>query len=420
VRAFYSYDADGRLKESIDLAASTKYDYDARGRPLSVGIASSKGELTSLFYEYDALGRRVMRLEAGVGGSRTLDDGLGFDHTMSMNLDATGSRAAGASKPGASGKYDGKYRYEGPGASESPGASATVLGAERNSLAVKGHPVAFTTKAGSYYLGQDRLGSTESISDSAGGIFECLEYDAFGSLVSGDPEAASLWGYAGKRYDPATGSYDYGFRDYAPSQGRFTSVDPIRDGANWYGYCDADPVNFVDLWGLSASDRNFAADVRAMEARLIDITVTDREIANSKTLEALGAKYGSDNAYGKTNSLSETKYDCTGNMSAVAQKTYLSGSMLMDPAQRAVDYKDVKHNLDVGTWAVIAYPDTDEKGNKITSYHTQMTLGNNKYFDSVPDTGSREGPSTTTTSTEKWLSTQGIIPDDVIYIRPRR
>jgi RHS repeat-associated protein len=74
--------------------------------------------------------------------------------------------------------------------------------------------------------------------------------------VSGDPEAASLWGYAGKRYDPATGSYDYGFRDYAPSQGGFTSVDPIRDGANWYGYCDADPVNFVDLWGLSASDRS--------------------------------------------------------------------------------------------------------------------------------------------------------------------
>jgi RHS repeat-associated protein len=259
-RAFYSYDADGRLKESIDLAASTKYDYDARGRALSVDIASSKGELTSLIYEYDALGRRVMRLEAGVGGSRTLYDGLGFDHTMSMNLDATGSRATGASKPGASGKYDGKYRYEGPGASESPGASAMVLDAERNSLAVKGHPVAFTTKAGSYYLGQDRLGSTESISDSAGGIFERIEYDAFGSIVTGAPEAASLWGYAGKRYDPATGSYDYGFRDYAPSQGRFTSVDPIRDGANWYGYCDADPVNFVDLWGLSASDSRYSAD----------------------------------------------------------------------------------------------------------------------------------------------------------------
>ena len=73
---------------------------------------------------------------------------------------------------------------------------------------------------------------------------------AFGSIVSGSPEAASLWGYAGKRYDPATGSYDYGFRDYEPSQGRLTTVDPIRDGSNWYAYCNADPINYVDLWGL--------------------------------------------------------------------------------------------------------------------------------------------------------------------------
>ncbi len=35
---------------------------------------------------------------------------------------------------------------------------------------------------------------------------------------------------------------------------RFTTVDPIRDGANWFTYVNNDPVNYVDLWGLLASE----------------------------------------------------------------------------------------------------------------------------------------------------------------------
>lgn len=49
-----------------------------------------------------------------------------------------------------------------------------------------------------------------------------------------------------------TGLSDYGFRDYAPTLARFTTVDPIRDGSNWYAYCNSDPVNYVDMWGLEA------------------------------------------------------------------------------------------------------------------------------------------------------------------------
>ncbi|MCK5201725.1 MAG: hypothetical protein KAR21_25400, partial [Spirochaetales bacterium] len=32
------------------------------------------------------------------------------------------------------------------------------------------------------------------------------------------------------------GFYDYGFRDYDPVQMRFTTVDPIKSGSNWYAY----------------------------------------------------------------------------------------------------------------------------------------------------------------------------------------
>lgn len=48
--------------------------------------------------------------------------------------------------------------------------------------------------------------------------------------------------------------YNYGYRDYSPQIVRFTTMDPIRNGANWFAYVNNDPVNYVDLWGLLASD----------------------------------------------------------------------------------------------------------------------------------------------------------------------
>jgi RHS repeat-associated protein len=76
------------------------------------------------------------------------------------------------------------------------------------------------------------------------------EYDAFGTPYQGDFSSGMNLGYTGKSYDPATGLYNYGFRDYAPQVARFTTVDPVRDGSNWFAYVNNDPVNYVDLWGL--------------------------------------------------------------------------------------------------------------------------------------------------------------------------
>ena len=66
--------------------------------------------------------------------------------------------------------------------------------------------------------------------------------------------ASGTRGYLGKPYDSITGLYNYGYRDYSPHTVRFTTVDPIRDGSNWFAYVNNDPVNYVDLWGLLASD----------------------------------------------------------------------------------------------------------------------------------------------------------------------
>jgi murein DD-endopeptidase MepM/ murein hydrolase activator NlpD len=41
----------------------------------------------------------------------------------------------------------------------------------------------------------------------------------------------------------------------------------VRDGSNWFAYVNNDPVNYVDPWGLTASDNDWAGDV-------VGITIT--------------------------------------------------------------------------------------------------------------------------------------------------
>ena len=54
-------------------------------------------------------------------------------------------------------------------------------------------------------------------------------------------------------------------RYYAPGYGRFTQIDPIRDGTKWYAYCDNDPVNKIDPSGMAPYEK-----FRTIEEALLD------------------------------------------------------------------------------------------------------------------------------------------------------
>jgi uncharacterized protein RhaS with RHS repeats len=55
-------------------------------------------------------------------------------------------------------------------------------------------------------------------------------------------------------YDNYSGLVNYGFRDYSPISMRFTTVDPIHAGFNWYSSVSNDPINKIDPFGLTESD----------------------------------------------------------------------------------------------------------------------------------------------------------------------
>ena len=132
----------------------------------------------------------------------------------------------------------------------------TCYRGERTGLSVNGTLAAVASSDyGAQYFSTDLLGSVKTTTDSLGTQKASYTYDAFGTLVEGDLSGTKDYGYLGKQHDPTANLYNYGYRDYSPSHARFTTVDPIRDGTNWFSYCNGDPVNFVDLWGLEAGDK---------------------------------------------------------------------------------------------------------------------------------------------------------------------
>ena len=281
----FEHDANGNMTKEILGNVTTDYSYTPLNRV--TGITSSypgflspdpKKRTTMVQYEYDAFGRRNSRtfytghekhgeVEIKIETQTNhLYEGLGFTVLAEFENKKDNDRY--------------RYRYD-------PKNNPTIeyLYAEGDILSrnmfkdrkYRGNYRNMKVKDTAYYH-QDPLGSTVMITDKKGHVEGNFSYDAFGTLYD---DSRFSWGndnlnergkhsvplnlYNGKRLDPAVGLYDYGFRDYSPQQMRFTTVDPIKSGSNWYAYVNNDPVNFIDPLGLTASDTQAARDLTEWE-----------------------------------------------------------------------------------------------------------------------------------------------------------
>ena len=223
-------------------------------------------------YRYDSFGRRTHTAERTKWGMRTIYDGLTFEVVKegettpdSRSITTTGTNGASINEYKLDGSHTRGTRYyfirdRGKELRTDKNGEALPDRTKgvRTYLYLNGERVAinnlYNTNHGQYYYGSDILGSVKFITGGGGQEVKRIEYDIFGGIYKGASPYGLETGYTGKPYDSVTGLSDYGFRDYSPTHARFITEDPIRDGENWFSYVGNNPVNWVDPWGLSASD----------------------------------------------------------------------------------------------------------------------------------------------------------------------
>jgi RHS repeat-associated protein len=216
------------------------YTADALNRYSAVGAVTptydGNGNLTSdgtFTFGYDAENRMTSASGAGNTASYTYDT-QGRRKTKTMNGTTTVFVTDAANREvleydGTSGAIQRWYAY-GLGSND-------VLGLMN---------VAAATRAA---LVPDIQGSVIASLDSASGTLSKIGYLPYGKSPSTGP-----FGYTGQRVDVETGGlYYYRARHYSPAWGRFMQADPIGygGGVNLYAYVNNDPLNLLDLYGLS-------------------------------------------------------------------------------------------------------------------------------------------------------------------------
>ena len=103
--------------------------------------------------------------------------------------------------------------------------------------------------------GTDGLGSVQGEVDPNGTVTASRKFDVYG-LVRGSSGTSTsrhkFVGSLGHTSEDETGLLYMRARYYDPQIGRFASEDPGREDANWFTYCQNDPVNKIDESGRSA------------------------------------------------------------------------------------------------------------------------------------------------------------------------
>lgn len=211
----FAYTANGELAAKTNGTAVTTYSYDVRGNLRDVTLPAGP----QIAYVVDAAGRRIGRKVNGV-----LVQGWLYQDALKpvAELDGTGAVVS-------------RFVYAG-----------------------KPNVPEYIVKGGSTYrLVTDHLGSVRLVVNAANGaVAQRVDYDEFGQVTLDTNPGFQPFGFAGGLYDPATGLVRFGARDYDAETGRWTGKDPIGfdGGINLYSFCENDPLNMIDPYGLHWTD----------------------------------------------------------------------------------------------------------------------------------------------------------------------
>ncbi|MCL2726618.1 MAG: hypothetical protein FWD69_19535, partial [Polyangiaceae bacterium] len=210
--AVFAYGPNGELSTKTDKAsgAQTGYSYDAQGNLRSV---TRPVPMASIEYIIDGLNRRIGKKVGGALAQGFLYDGS----RVVAELDVAGAEVS-------------RFVY--------------VTGGNSPDLMIK--------SGVTYRFVKDHLGSPRLVVDMAtGAVAQRMDYDEWGVVTADTNPGFQPFGFAGGIWDRDTGLVRFGARDYDASTGRWVSKDASRfgGGLNLYGYCNSDPVNYIDVDG---------------------------------------------------------------------------------------------------------------------------------------------------------------------------
>lgn len=288
-----SYDADGNLISENTLYNSKFYTYTETNRMKTSCVQNRIARTqTDVSYQYDAIGRRVQTAVAGRGARRTVYEGFSLKELYStpfytgemMWSDQNASNDLSRTKNSSTIEESISGRYAWISDSEEYPEKETAVyeswdGISMPMYDMQQNPVILECTAST----SDSKKSLFLVSSVRNSIAACMQnseittctYDAFGSVIENKFPIMQPYGYNGKYADHSSALLNYGFRDYDSRKGRFTTSDPIKSGFNWYAYCDSDPVNYVDKWGLSITSME--------DMDMHDEKWADAQLGNSKT-----------------------------------------------------------------------------------------------------------------------------------------
>jgi RHS repeat-associated protein len=206
----YVYDANGNLTSTGTGTGSTAYTWDAEGKMISVAPYGS----ATVALTYDALGRAVEQYSGGVYTQEVYDP---LGNPLGFMQGQTYQRGRVALVAGAGAQY-----------------LATGVSLYR-------HPD---------WLGSVRLSSTPSRTVSYDGAYAPYG-ESYAETGSTDEE------FTGQRHDDTVMSlYDFPFREYNSTQGRWLSPDPLGgditnpQSLDRYAYVMNNPTSLIDPLGL--------------------------------------------------------------------------------------------------------------------------------------------------------------------------
>jgi len=222
------------LSRNVNNATTTSYTLDAAGNLIGDGsrsfVISGSGHLGNVkigsaltAYATNGLGERLVK--------KSVPSGVVTLFAQDANGNVTGEYAGGTGAPLQETVYLGKL------------------------------PVGVIQSGAVYYVNPDHLGAPRTITGNTGAPVWSWDHDPFGN---GQPSTSGGFAYnlrlPGQYYDSETGLFHNNARDYDPATGRYIQPDPIglAGGANIYGYVANNPINMVDMLGLTQNDINVA------------------------------------------------------------------------------------------------------------------------------------------------------------------